>query len=119
MILDQSHGHGACHGDSGGPAYIQKNGKMILAGVTNRSYPSSASDDCAHQVVYTKVHAYESWIKKNKQKLEIQKTNDLYRKKTSNHLVKHAHIKLVKAKTHHNSRTFVNHTKSTCRTRRS
>jgi hypothetical protein len=63
MILDQSHGHGACHGDSGGPAYVRVHGKMVLAGVTNRSYPSRGQDDCAHGVVYTKLSAYRSWIK--------------------------------------------------------
>lgn len=65
MILDQSKGRGACHGDSGGPAYIQRNGKMILAGITNRGYPNGSADDCAHQVVYTKVPAYRDWIAKN------------------------------------------------------
>ncbi len=69
MIFDQSHGRGACHGDSGGPAYLQRGQKMILAGVTNRSYPNSASDDCAHKVVYTKVAAYRPWIEKSENEL--------------------------------------------------
>lgn len=65
MILDQTHGRGACHGDSGGPAYVMQNGKMVLAGVTNRSYPNSASDNCAHKVVYTKVADYKPWIQQS------------------------------------------------------
>lgn len=69
MVLDQSHGHGACHGDSGGPAYIRRGGKTVLAGVTNRSYPNSAPDDCAHEVIYTKVGAYRPWIEKSEKKL--------------------------------------------------
>lgn len=69
MIFDQSHGHGACHGDSGGPAYFQRGRKMVLGGVTNRSYPNSAADDCAHKVVYTKVSAYRPWIKKSEEQL--------------------------------------------------
>ncbi len=69
MILDQSHGHGSCHGDSGGPAFIREGGKTVLAGVTNRSYPARAPDDCAHQVVYTKVSVYRSWIKKGEARL--------------------------------------------------
>lgn len=63
MILDQSHGHGACHGDSGGPAFMRSHGRPVLVGVTNRSYPDSAADDCGHKVVYTKVSAYKPWIK--------------------------------------------------------
>jgi hypothetical protein len=69
MIFDQSHGHGACHGDSGGPAYFQRGRKMVLGGVTNRSYPNSAADDCAHKVVYTKVSAYRPWIEKSEAEL--------------------------------------------------
>ena len=69
MIFDQSRGHGACHGDSGGPAFFQRGQKMVLGGVTNRSYPNSASDDCAHKVVYTKVAAYRPWIEKSEEEL--------------------------------------------------
>jgi hypothetical protein len=69
MVLDQSHGQGACHGDSGGPAFVREGGKVVLAGVTNRSYPPGSPDDCAHQVVYTKLPAYRSWIAKSKKEL--------------------------------------------------
>jgi hypothetical protein len=62
MILDQTRGHGACHGDSGGPAFVRQRGQVILAGVTNRGYPDSAPDDCRHKVVYTKVSSYAPWI---------------------------------------------------------
>lgn len=72
MILDQSHGHGACHGDSGGPAFIRENGRIEVAGVTNRSYPNSAPDDCRHQVVYTKIPAYKKWIATNSRRLARQ-----------------------------------------------
>jgi secreted trypsin-like serine protease len=77
MILDQSHGHGACHGDSGGPAFIQKNGKLQLAGLTNRSYPTRVKDDCAHQVIYTKVPEYRSWIESNERKFETQSSSHI------------------------------------------
>ena len=62
MLLDQSRGSGACHGDSGGPAFLEKDGKLILVGVTDRGHPASAPDDCKHQVVYAKVPAYRKWI---------------------------------------------------------
>jgi len=70
MILDQRHGRGACHGDSGGPAFVKKGGRIALAGVTNRSYPNSAPDDCAHQSVYTKVPAYRNWIRSSEKKMD-------------------------------------------------
>lgn len=92
MILDQSHGRGACHGDSGGPAFVNVGGKSILAGVTNRSYPASAPDDCGHKVVYTKVNAYQSWIKKEQKALGASATAasapDRYAKKRGTGLLK-------------------------------
>ena len=66
VILDQTHGQGACHGDSGGPAFIQgPNGAPLLFGVTNRGYPDSAPDDCAHEAVYTNILAYTDFIQKS------------------------------------------------------
>lgn len=78
MILDQTHGHGACHGDSGGPAYISKKGKLVLAGVTNRGYPPNGADNCAQGVVYTKVASLQNWIKKGKSALSNSETGDPY-----------------------------------------
>ena len=62
MILNQCKGHGACHGDSGGPAFMKRKRRDVLVGVTNRGYPNRAPDDCKHKVVYTKVAAYRPWI---------------------------------------------------------
>ncbi len=99
MILDQSHGRGACHGDSGGPAYLKRGNKISLAGVTNRGYPSTAPDDCAHKVVYTKLPAYRSWIQKSEKKLEetkLSKSKVLSRNlKRVPH--KHAHVTRTKS----------------------
>lgn len=77
MILDQSRGHGACHGDSGGPAFVNVGGRPVLAGVTNRSYPDNAPDDCGHQVVYTKVSAYRNWIAQEKKILRAEHEQNL------------------------------------------
>jgi secreted trypsin-like serine protease len=70
VILDQSHGEGACHGDSGGPAFVRNGATNYLWGITSRAYPNTASDDCAHQVVYTKIASQigfiESAMKKSK-----------------------------------------------------
>ncbi len=62
IVLDQTTGKGACHGDSGGPAYLVEDGKLILWGVTNRGYPDNAPDDCAHKAVYTNLNAYRAWL---------------------------------------------------------
>jgi secreted trypsin-like serine protease len=62
VILDQTSGKGACHGDSGGPAFVTSGGKLLLWGVTNRGYPDNAPDDCVHYAVYTRITAYSDFI---------------------------------------------------------
>jgi secreted trypsin-like serine protease len=71
ILFDQHQGSGACHGDSGGPAFIQIKGKDYLLGVTSRGYPVTAPDDCKHKVIYTKVAAYRDWIKATVKELNV------------------------------------------------
>lgn len=35
LLFNGDEGQGSCHGDSGGPAYVQVNGQWFIAGVTN------------------------------------------------------------------------------------
>lgn len=69
VLLDQTHGSGACHGDSGGPAFVQSANRLELWGVTNRGYPDHAPDDCAHQAVYTNILAHTAWLADAAQRL--------------------------------------------------
>jgi secreted trypsin-like serine protease len=62
VVLDQTHGQGACHGDSGGPAFLKNGNTNYLWGVTSRGYPNRASDDCAHDVVYTKIDSQMAFL---------------------------------------------------------
>jgi secreted trypsin-like serine protease len=62
VVLDQTKGHGACHGDSGGPAFVRTGTEDLLWGVTSRGYPNTAPDDCAHDVVYTKIGAHLAFL---------------------------------------------------------
>jgi secreted trypsin-like serine protease len=62
VILDQTQGEGACHGDSGGPAFVKIGATNYLWGVTSRAYPNNAGDDCAHEVVYTKIASQLGFI---------------------------------------------------------
>lgn len=55
--LDESKGHGTCSGDSGGPAYVEVDGKLFLTGVTSRG-----SALCNNVGVYTNVVPYKAWI---------------------------------------------------------
>jgi secreted trypsin-like serine protease len=62
ILLFQTEGSGACHGDSGGPAFLKVGSSLYLWGVTSRAYPNSAPDDCAHESVYTKIMDHMSFI---------------------------------------------------------
>ena len=68
VMIDESQGKGACHGDSGGPAYVQVNGKTMLFGVTSRG----TDQFCGQGVVYTNIVAYLKWLPTAAQQLEAQ-----------------------------------------------
>lgn len=62
ILLDQSFGSGACHGDSGGPALIKRRSRLHLVGIISRGYPANSPDDCAHDAIFTKVAPYTDWL---------------------------------------------------------
>lgn len=53
-------GKGACHGDSGGPAFVTRGGKFRLLGVTSR--PVKDAGPCDGKGIYTDVRYYAQWI---------------------------------------------------------
>lgn len=48
---------GTCNGDSGGPIFVEKDGKLKLMGLTSRG-----DGPCRHHGIYTKVPFYFEWI---------------------------------------------------------
>lgn len=63
--IDQKDGVGACHGDSGGPAFVVNNGVYYLWGITSRG-----EDGCNSTSIYTRVDYYLPWIKSTISKLK-------------------------------------------------
>lgn len=61
VAIDQTGGKGACNGDSGGPAYVESAGKLLLWGITSRG-----ANGCGQNSIYTNAARYSSWISKNK-----------------------------------------------------
>lgn len=55
--LDESHGHGTCVGDSGGPAFIETQGQYYFFGITSRG-----SYACDSHGIYTNALFYKTWI---------------------------------------------------------
>lgn len=66
ITFDQSTGRGACHGDSGGPAYVidAKTNTNYVVGVTSRG-----GGDCNVTAVYTGVLGYSQWIQSHSAQL--------------------------------------------------
>lgn len=69
VLLDQTQGKGACHGDSGGPAFLNVNGTQYVWGVTSRGAGKDGKDDCSLVSVYTKVKAQSEFVNSALKKL--------------------------------------------------
>lgn len=69
VTLDQTHGTGACHGDSGGPAYVEVKGEYVLWGVTSRGV-NDEKNDCSQLAAYTSTLYYNAWIERMQQKIQ-------------------------------------------------
>ncbi|MBK7890018.1 MAG: trypsin-like serine protease [Bdellovibrionales bacterium] len=61
VLVEQAHGKGACHGDSGGPAYTELNGELVVFGVTSRGV-DDPNDTCGVSAAYTNVAYYANWV---------------------------------------------------------
>ena len=66
IIFDQRQGQGACHGDSGGPAFMNKEDGIYQWGVTSREYQDT-DKNCNQYSIYTKIEPYWDWIQENLQ----------------------------------------------------
>ena len=80
LYFDQRQGHGACAGDSGGPAFAQDaQGRMVVIGVASQVDPlddpafrSQSDVTCRKGIVYSSVAYYRSWILQTYQSLITQ-----------------------------------------------
>jgi len=57
FTFGNSPGKSACSGDSGGPAYIESDGQLVLIGVTSRG-----SRNCDATGIYTDIRYYVDWM---------------------------------------------------------
>jgi secreted trypsin-like serine protease len=69
VLLDQTHGTGVCHGDSGGPAYVEINGEYLLWGVTSRGVMDE-KNDCSQFTAFTSTLYYAGWIQRIQEKMK-------------------------------------------------
>jgi secreted trypsin-like serine protease len=62
VVMDQAQGHGACHGDSGGPAFLKRGERYLLFGVTSRG-TSVGENACAGASIYTSALAQARFLR--------------------------------------------------------
>lgn len=74
FVVDQSKGQGACHGDSGGPAFVFENNRYFLAGVTARGH-EDPDGTCLVKNISTNPFSYKEWISRMTKKLTSSYAN--------------------------------------------
>lgn len=62
FLVTTKDGKGACHGDSGGPAYVIQDGKVLLLGITSRADSNEAALTCDDGTIYTSVLAQQDFL---------------------------------------------------------
>ncbi len=72
ILIDQRRGHGACRGDSGGPAYVKIGKNYYLWGVTSRGSGVNARS-CKVNSIYTNALALMPWLLDAKARLMDRK----------------------------------------------
>lgn len=77
FLVSLENGRGACHGDSGGPAFVRQGSSLYLVGVASRmterdrvANNGDANDfSCSVEMVYTNALSQMSWIQNNMNQL--------------------------------------------------
>lgn len=88
FLLDQRGKDGICWGDSGGPAFIEKNEKKLLVGIVShrtgryndllgQSPVENVSHPCQYYAVLTRVTMFQKWIKENSDLLRTNSCHQL------------------------------------------
>lgn len=70
FLIDFQSGKTVCHGDSGGPVYVQINGKLFVIGVTSRTIIPIGSATCREGGVYTSVPAHVDFLSESAKSLQ-------------------------------------------------
>lgn len=78
VLVDQTSGQGVCHGDSGGPAFVEVHGFYYLGGVTSRGV-NDAGRTCKTRAAITSIPYHRAWIDRMSAKLSASLINFTWR----------------------------------------
>lgn len=71
FLLNQRNSKGACHGDSGGPAFLKAaDGSLLQVGITSRG--TNELGNCDEDAIYTSVAAHSAWIETTSIRLAVK-----------------------------------------------
>lgn len=63
LLVGSDDGKGACHGDSGGPAFLQVGAQKYIVGLTSRAdSDNDPNGECIAGSIYTSVQSHLEWI---------------------------------------------------------
>jgi secreted trypsin-like serine protease len=79
MSLETTDSHGVCVEDSGGPAYAERAGKLLLAGIVSgpEVAPGPKTPFCSGRTVFTRLQDFAGWIAANLQFLKTSSQQGL------------------------------------------
>lgn len=69
ITVNQSTGHGICHGDSGGPGFVKQNGELKILGVNSFVSGTDIASECSGQSTLTLASSYKAWLENELAKL--------------------------------------------------
>lgn len=72
ILVSMTDDKGACHGDSGGPAYLVLKNKVVLIGVTSRADSNEGALKCNQGTIYSSVPAQQEFLKSATKFLESE-----------------------------------------------
>lgn len=84
ILIDQTQGKGACHGDSGGPALVFVNNQPYVWGVTSRGM-NEAKSECDQLALSTNAPMWKAWIDRDSETL-LRETKNGGRNNSFSHL---------------------------------
>jgi secreted trypsin-like serine protease len=77
LYFDQSHGEGACSGDSGGPTLLNLDGNYVIIGVNSEVVTDQKTSTCRDKLRSASVYYQKQWILQSYESLRTENSTGL------------------------------------------